>query len=175
MLSNISISEKKIAITQVVLGILSLFAAAQIKINIGPVPITLHTLILIAICLYYSPKLAHYTIAGYITVGLLGIPVFSNFNSGISYALGGTGGYLLGFWVASLIIPNLLEKYGRSTKQIFISCIIAQAIIYVPGVLWLSHFIGYDKAIYAGFLVFIPSGIIKILLLLVVNRFITSK
>lgn len=169
-LSLLNLTEKNANIAKVVLGVASLFAAAQISIPIKPVPITLHTLVLMAICLFYSPKLAHSTVLSYITMGLLGVPVFTNFNAGISYAIGPTGGYLLGFWLTSLIVPHLLEKYGRNSIQIFFSCIMAQAIIYIPGILWLSSFIGYEKAIYSGFIIYIPSGIIKIFLLMAMNR-----
>ncbi|MES2214562.1 MAG: biotin transporter BioY, partial [Pseudomonadota bacterium] len=62
----ISIRTSAINIAQVILGILAIWASAEISIPLKPVAITLHTVTVMAICLTYTPILARSTVLGYL-------------------------------------------------------------------------------------------------------------
>jgi biotin transport system substrate-specific component len=145
------------------LGVMLIFAGAQIVIPIKPVHITLHTLATLLIGLTYRPKEAATTFISFIALGLMGLPVFSNFNSGLAYFAGPTGGYQVGMLMAATFMAYLRTYMGAGT---LLTCALGQMLIYIPGVAWLATFIGIETAIYKGFFVFIPSGIIKLLVLL---------
>lgn len=151
-----------ISILKVVFGALALWAGAEISIPIKPVPITLHTLVVMIIGLIYTPKLAISTISTYVMAGALGVPVFNNFQSGLPYMMGPTGGYILGLWLCCSLMPYLKND---TAIRMFVSCLLGQALIYIPGVLWLSSFVGLEAAVYKGFWVYIPSGLIKMAIL----------
>lgn len=149
------------------LGILLIFAAAQIVIPIKPVHVTLHTLAAMLIGLTYKPKEAATTFASFIALGLIGLPIFSNFSSGFAYFAGPVGGYYVGMFLAATIMAYFKAEFEIGT---LFNCLFGQLIIYIPGILWLSGFIGMESAIFKGFFVFVPSGIVKLFLLVSLFR-----
>ncbi len=160
------------AVLKISLGVLALFASANITLPVKPVAVTLHTLVVMIIGLTYSRKEAITTITSYITFGILGMPMFGNLNGGLLYLMGPVGGYYLGMVLACYAMPYLKEKFNIAN---LFNCIIGQVLIYTPGVLWLSTFIGLEASIYKGFLVYIPSGIVKIILLLSILKVIKKS
>lgn len=169
MLNNIAVRANYQSLLKCIAGIVAIFAAAQIQIPLKPVPITLHTLIVMLIALTYSPKESFSTKISYIALGAAGLPIYSGFNAGLAYLTGPVLGYYMGMLLVASIIPILKTKYAVPNLY---NCIFAQFLIYIPGVLWLSTFIGIENAIYSGFAVYIPSGIVKILLLVGTLRFL---
>jgi biotin transport system substrate-specific component len=73
----------------------------------------------------------------YIIEGVFGLPVFSR-GLGVLYLLGPTGGYILGFLVASYVC-GLLAEYGFSKNYIktFFAMIFGNLIIYFFGIVGL--------------------------------------
>lgn len=148
------------------LGVFLLFACSQISIPIQPVPITLQTVGITAIALLYNYKDAVITYISYITIGSLGAPVFSNYNSGLKTLLGPCLGYFIGFLAAIYIINKIKTKIGMdSFLKIVISCISGTAVIFICGIAWLSTSLGIEAAITVGLLPFIIPGIIKSIIL----------
>lgn len=72
-------------------------AGALIALPVGPVPITLQTLVVAVAALVLTPAEAFLALALYVAVGAVGAPVFSGGNGGIGVLLGPTGGFLAGF------------------------------------------------------------------------------
>lgn len=153
-------------VLQIFTGIGILAICSQITVNIKPVPITLQTLWIIAIPYIYQSNKSLAVISGYLMLGALGLPVFSNLNSGITVFTGPTGGYLLGL-LASVAIMNLV----KTRINIFFTCLLGQAMIYIVGIACLSQFVGFYKAIYVGFMPFIIPGLIKTVMLIGILRF----
>src|SRR5687767_11211187 len=93
----------------VVLGIVALTLAAKVAVPLwpSPVPITLGTFAVLTIGAAYGPRLGLATILGYLAIGALGFDVFAGSSAetnGIAYMLGGTGGYLVGYVLATLAL-----------------------------------------------------------------------
>ena len=77
---------------------------AKIQIPFWPVPMTLHTLSVFLVALTLGPRLGLAAMAAYLGAGAAGLPVFSGTPErgiGLSYMVGPTGGYLLGYLVAA--------------------------------------------------------------------------
>lgn len=151
-------------VTLLLFGIFVLFASAQIMIPIKPVPITFQTLVVSLIGLTYNPSLAFITVSTYILTGIIGFPIFTKFGYGLNYLSGMTGGYLIGFLLAAPLMGLMHKTLTNNKWDILICCLIGHIIIYLMGVLWLSTFIGIKEALHNGFLVYIPSGILKIII-----------
>ena len=85
--------------TLVVLGIVLLTVAAKISIPMWPVPVTMGTFAVLTVGAAYGPRLGLATILGYMIIGALGFDVFAGSTAeayGLTYMMGGTGGYLVG-------------------------------------------------------------------------------
>ncbi len=140
---------KQIAL--VVLGVAALAIAAKIKIPMWPVPITMGTFAVLSIGAAYGPRLGFATILGYMIVGALGFDVFANSSAeafGLEYMMGGTGGYLLGYVLATLALGWFARNgWDRSIGSMAFAMLIGNALIYIPGLLWLGQLYGWDKPI----------------------------
>ena len=136
-----------------VAGVLLLALAAKIKVPMWPVPITMGTFAVLTIGAAYGPRLGLVTMMVYMLVGALGFDVFAGSSaevSGLSYMLGGTGGYLVGYVMATLALGVLAQRgWDRSVSWMALAMLIGNSLIYIPGVLWLGQLYGWDKPILA--------------------------
>ncbi|MBD0866009.1 MAG: biotin transporter BioY [Rhodobacteraceae bacterium] len=135
----------------VVVGIVVLAVAAKIKVPMWPVPITMGTFAVLSIGAAYGPRLGFVTILGYMIVGALGFDVFASSSaeqSGLTYMMGGTGGYLAGYVLATLVLGLLaLRGWDRSVLSMGAAMLIGNVLIYLPGLLWLGQLYGWDQPI----------------------------
>ena len=158
-------------LTQIIFGIILLFACSQVSIPLKPVPISLQTVGLMLIAFLYDEKTGMRTILGYLGAGIIGIPVFAEYSSGIGVFMRGTGGYLIGF-AGCVYTMNKLKSYlnQNTVYGIFVNCLCGTVVIFACGIAWLTHLIGFMPAIHAGLLPFIIPGIDKALMLTFILR-----
>ncbi|MCG6560498.1 biotin transporter BioY [Ruegeria sp. 1NDH52C] len=135
----------------VVLGIAALAVAAKIKVPMWPVPITMGTFAVLTLGTAYGARLGLVTMLGYLLVGALGFDVFATSSAekfGLTYMMGGTGGYLVGYLMATVMLGALAARgWDRSFGKMALALVLANVLIYVPGLLWLGQLYGWDKPI----------------------------
>ena len=133
----------------VVLGIAVLAVAAKIKVPMWPVPITMGTFAVLTIGAAYGARLGLVTILGYMIVGALGFDVFAGSSAeayGLTYMMGGTGGYLLGYVMATVALGWFAQAgWDRSAGKMALAMLAGNVLIYVPGLIWLGMLYGWDK------------------------------
>lgn len=126
---------------QLLLGVALLAALAQVRVEIGAVPVTGQTLGVLLIGAAYGAGLGSATIVAYLIAGGLGLAVFSGGGAGWSFLAGTTGGYLLGFLPAAMVVGYLAQRgWDRSYGAMAGAMVIGNLIIYTFGLLWLSRF-----------------------------------
>lgn len=172
---NINLSSIKITIVKCILNVIALYASSQITIPLKPVPITLQTTIVLLIALTSNTKDAVISVGMYLLLGLLGLPIFSGGAGGIKYFFGPTLGYLIGFLLVAFLISTLknseklpfLPQSNDSNRfyRLVYLCLLGQITLFLCGVSWLASYIGFENAVYYGFIVFIPSGLAKTFIL----------
>jgi len=137
----------------VLVGIAALAIFAKIKVPMYPVPITMGTFAVLTIGAAYGPRLGMATIIGYMLVGALGFDVFAGSSaeaSGLIYMMGGTGGYLVGYILATLALGMAARAgWDRSVGKMALAMLIGNALIYIPGLIWLGQLYGWDQPILA--------------------------
>ncbi|WP_375255968.1 biotin transporter BioY [Yoonia sp.] len=135
----------------VVAGIVALALFAKIKIPMWPVPITMGTFAVLTIGAAYGPRLGLTTILGYLIIGALGFDVFAGSSAeafGLTYMMGGTGGYLVGYVLATLALGFAARAgWDRSVLMMALAMLIGNALIYLPGLAWLGVLYGWDQPI----------------------------
>ena len=155
--------------TLVVAGIAALAVSAKIMVPMLPVPMSMGTFAVLTIGAAYGARLGLVTIIGYMLVGMLGFDVFATSTadlSGLTYMMGSTGGYLVGFVLATLALGLLAARgWDRSPVKMAGALLIGNALIYVPGLLWLGALYGFDKPILAwGLTPFLIGDAVKLAL-----------
>ena len=144
------------------IGTCLLFMCAQISVPLNPVPVTLQTVAELIIGLTFNKSEALKSVALYLALGALGLPVFANFMGGFPILIGPRGGYLIGFLVSVWGMCTMREYLGQvATKELLLIGVVGSAIVYMIGVPWLGMFIGWKSAVAAGFMPFILPGLVK--------------
>ncbi len=122
------------------IALISIFAAiiaicSQIIIP-SPVPFTLQTFSIFLVLIVLGGKKGLLSILIYISLGVLGLPVFSGFSGGIGTLFNLTGGYILGFIFSGIIYFLLTEFFKNSLKIQIISMLSGLLICYIFGTVW---------------------------------------
>jgi biotin transport system substrate-specific component len=146
-------------------GTLALAISAKIQVPFYPVPMTLQTLVVLILGAAFGAPLAGATVALYLIEGLIGLPVFAGASAGLLYMAGPTGGYLIGFLVAAVVVGLFAERgWDRSPLRLLATMMIGHAIIFAFGFAWLAMLIGSEKAWAGGVAPFFAATIVKTLL-----------
>ena len=157
----------------VLVGVLVLAVAAKIKVPMWPVPVTMGTFAVLTIGAAYGARLGLVTILAYMIIGALGFDIFASSSAetyGLTYMMGGTGGYLVGYVLATLALGALAQRgWDRSVLWMALAMLIGTVLIYVPGLLWLGQLYGWDKPILAwGLTPFLIGDALKLALAAIV-------
>lgn len=149
-----------------VLGVSVLFALSAwiaIRLPFTPVPISFTCQLILLASLLLGRRGAYATLA-YLAQGAIGLPVFSNGGCGIAYLLGPTGGYLLGWAVAALLVGILSERMAHKTPlNAFALMLAGNALIFLFGLSYLALLVGVDKALAVGLYPFALTDLLKLL------------
>lgn len=160
---SLSCVSKDIAKISLFVFLFSVSAHIRVYLPYSPVPLTFETLILFISPLFLDRK-AFLAVGGWVALALFGIPVFAG-GKGFGYLLGPSGGYILGFLLASLILPGLLSISRAVLKQAAVLAL-ANVLIYITGIagLMLSLRISFIQSVIIGVSPFIYGDILKIAL-----------
>lgn len=139
---------------------LSIMSQLIIPLYFTPVPISLGSFGVMLIALLYGRKLGTATVLSYVAAGSLGTPIFAGFKAGSLFSP--TGGYILGYIAAALILGFLFDKgIAESYVKTFLSLLLVSVIIFVLGALVLMLFVPIKNVFMAGVLPFIPGDMLK--------------
>jgi len=143
---------------------MGLGAFVRIPLPFSPVPITLQTFFVLLSGACLGGNLGGLSQLTYILAGMAGLPVFAGAGNGLLYLLGPTGGYILGFVLASLFVGKLIKYSSKGIFYVFALFCLADLILLGCGTLWLKAMLGYPltKSVVIGFLPFIPGDLLKI-------------
>ncbi len=146
-------------------GSILLTISAKTQIPLTPVPVTLQTLVVLVMSMLLGWRAAGFSTLLYLFEGtFLGLPVFAS-GGGLTYILGPTGGFLIGFIFSSFFLGYLSEReWDRSIILTFLAMFFATLIIYFFGILWFSYLKGFYSAISFALLPFIYFDFLKICL-----------
>lgn len=150
----------------VVLGIAALAIMAKVQVFLpgNPVPVTLTTFGVLTIGAAYGARLGLITILGYLLLGALGFAVFAGDKAGLTYMMGGTGGYLVGYALAAVALGYVARMgWDRNVGLMALAMLIGNALIYVPGLLWLNQFAtGWAQTLEWGITPFLMGDALKL-------------
>jgi biotin transport system substrate-specific component len=150
------------------LGTALLTLSAKILVPFWPVQMSMQTFAVLIIGAAYGPRLAGATVGLYLLQGAIGIPVFG-LGAGLAYMAGPTGGYLIGFLAAAIVVGWLAERgFDRRWPTALAAFLIGDVVIFAVGTAWLTALFGFEKAVQVGVTPFLPAEALKIALAMAV-------
>ncbi len=156
---------KTIAVCAVFAAIMCVFSV--ITVPIGPVPVTLGFLGVMVTAVILGAKRGALSVAVFILLGAVGLPVFSGFKGGFQVLLGPTGGYIWSYVPMALLIGFASAKNPKNKwlamLKIFLVCIGAALLGYAVGTLqfMLVQKTSFAQALMICVVPFIPFDIAK--------------
>ena len=131
--------EKKLTTYQ--MAVTALMAAVlcvlgPLTVPIGAVPISLANFVICLTAWLLGPKFGTLSVAVYLCIGLIGVPVFSGYGAGLAKLAGPTGGYLVGYLLLALIGGLFIEKSTGNPVVPGIGLMLGDAACYVLGTAW---------------------------------------
>jgi len=141
----------------------ALGAFVRVPLPFTPVPLTLQTMFVLLSAACLGGNLAGCSQLIYILLGVIGLPIFTNASSGLSYLAGPTGGYLAGFVVAVFFIGKAIRRVENNFLLTFALFCLADFLLLFCGALWLGVYLGsgFSKSFWLGFAPFVPGDILK--------------
>lgn len=107
-----------------------------LSLPIGPVPISLATLIVYLAAYILGYKLGTISCIIYLLLGLVGLPVFSGYAGGIGKLAGPTGGYLIGYIPLAFITGLFVIKGKGKLLAAVAGMVLGTAVLYLLGTIW---------------------------------------
>lgn len=134
-------------------------------------PVTLQTFFVLLTGLVLPIKASALATVTYMTLGLIGLPIFSG-GGGLGYVLMPNFGFIIGFVISSVTMSIIAEKLKkRSYSQYFAISLLGVIIIYIIGILYFAFITNvYNNNDYSWvwfiqtvFLPFLPKEIISVI------------
>ncbi len=148
-------------------GVMFIFLTSKIAFAVpgNPVPYTLQTFGILIVGGALGLRRGGLAAALYVALGLVGLPFFAEGRGGLEVIWGATGGYLVGFVVAALVVGRLAELgWDRHIGGSLGMNLAGTAVIYALGVPWLAFTTGMDlgQAIAVGLVPFLIVDAVKL-------------
>ncbi len=136
---------------------------AQVQIPHEPVPYTMQTFFVLLGAAFLGSRNGSLSQLLYLGLGLIGAPVFAGLSFGPARLFGPSGGYLLSFPVASLLIGYLVQRrrgYGWTLLAMFLGLVV----VFTSGATYLNFFYlhNFQQAFTSGFLIFSWWDVLKL-------------
>ncbi|GJQ20202.1 MAG: biotin transporter BioY [Bacteroidia bacterium] len=149
---------------------------AQIEIPVKPVPYTLQTLFVLLAGGLLGARQGFLSMSAYLMLGLVGLPVFASGGFGPATLLGPTGGYLLAFPIAALVVGIMVEK-KQHVVWTAAAMIMGLLVIFTAGTIQLATVTGMSlrEAIAGGFLIFSWWDLLKLGAAIAIYRQLRTK
>lgn len=165
-------------ITQIALmaAVICILAPFKIPLIFTPIPLTLGVFAVLLCAYLFPPFFALFAVFIYLCLGLVGLPVFTGFQSGFSVLVGPTGGYLIGYlplvWISSYFIQHNPKEWIK-----FLGMFLGLILLYALGTIWfsISKSMSITQAVFLTALPFIPFDILKIILAYLVGKSVRER
>jgi biotin transport system substrate-specific component len=143
-------------------------AQLEVRLPFTPVPVTGQTLGVLLVGAALGSALGALSLVLYLAQGAIGLPFFAGGASGLDLlrTTSATGGYLVGFVVAAVVVGALAERgWDRDVRGSISAMFLGELVLYLVAIPWLMHAIGVglQRALVLGLAPFVVGDALKLL------------
>lgn len=154
------------ALLAVLIGIVFISVLSPLSIDLtGQLQFTLQTYVIILVAVVFGWKIGLAATIGYFIVGIVGVPVFPGYGSGIGRLAGEYGGFYFGFLMAAVLCGYLAESATPKTYALNIGIwLLGHLLVLLLGFSWLWKIIPPENGWMTELEPLIPGMMIKVAL-----------
>ncbi len=151
----------------VIIGLMAALICAlgplSINLPFTAVPISLTNLAVYFVIYVAGTRRAVISYLIYLLLGMCGVPVFSNFSSGVQKLVGPTGGYLVGFILMAIVSGFFIDRWYNKPVIAFAGMWIGKFFSAALGASWYAFSLGLSlkAAVLGGVVPFLPGDLVK--------------
>lgn len=119
-----------------------IMAQVSLAIPWSPVLVTFQTFAALLAGVFLGSKWGGFSMILYTVLGIVGMPWFTNMNYGLEFIFKASGGYIIGFIFAAVVVGYVFDHYVNARKplQTVITLLVANFVcIYIPGLIGLYN------------------------------------
>ena len=149
---------------------------APVAVPVGPIPVTLATLVLYLSVWVLDTRCALISTALYLLLGAAGLPVFSGWQGGLGKVAGPTGGYMVGYLLL-VLVGGLIKKASKERVVLTgLGLVLGTVFLYAFGTAWFIFQTESDilYALSVCVLPFIGFDLVKIVLACAIGKPVSS-
>ena len=156
------------SITSVGLAVALLVIGSAIALPIGPVPISLQSLVVLTIGITMGKRLGVMAVTVYVIAGLIGLPVFAGLKGGPQYIFAPTFGFIMAFILTAYIVgagyesSSNMRRYASLMAATILIYAIGSSYFYLVQSVHLGNSIPFVKVIQLTVLPFVLGDLIKL-------------
>ncbi|MBA4543638.1 MULTISPECIES: biotin transporter BioY [Thermoactinomyces] len=139
--------------------------SGMFSIPVGPVPITLQTLVVMLAGSVLGARRGFISMVVFILLAAVGAPVLSGGGGGIAHLLGPTGGYIISWPFAAFLIGWIIERWGDSVWKLMVAHVVGGvAFIHLVGFTWVVSYLHLPlnmKTFITSLFIFLPGDLVK--------------
>lgn len=166
-----AVNTRQMALIGLMTALLCIMAPISILLPFSPIPLSLGTLAVYFGVLLLGMKQSLISVAVYLLLGLVGLPVFSGFSGGAGKLFGPTGGYLVGYIFLALITGFFIDKFPNRKLICMVGMLLGTVACYLFGTLWLSYqsAMSFSQALLSAVVPFLPGDALKLVVAMLVG------
>lgn len=169
------ITTYQMAVTALMAAVLCVIG--PLSVPIGAIPISLSNFVISLTVWLLGPKFGTLSVAIYLALGAVGMPVFSGYGGGLAKLAGPTGGYLIGYLAMAFIGGLFVEKSKGNPVISGIGLVIGVAVSYVFGTAWFVFQMGCELSYALAVCVypFIAFDLVKVIVACVIGALLRKR
>ena len=133
---------KDMVIIGLMAAIICVMGPLSIRLPFTLVPISLTNLAIYFILYVAGTRRTVISYLIYLLIGMCGVPVFSNFSSGVQKLAGPTGGYLVGFIFMAMVSGFFIDRWYNKPVIAFAGMWLGKAVSAAFGTIWYAYVAG---------------------------------
>lgn len=175
--SRISEKTKDMVLIGLLGAIICVMGPLSINLPFTEVPISLTNLAVYFVLYVAGTRRAVISYLIYLFLGICGVPVFSNFTSGIQKLAGPTGGYLIGFIFMALVSGFFIDRWYDRPVIAFAGMWIGKLFSAAMGASWYAFSLGltFEAAVLGGVVPFLGGDLVKTIVIALIGPAIRKR
>lgn len=175
--SNISEKTKDMVLIGLMAALICVMGPLSVSLPFTAVPISLTNLAVYFVIYVAGTRRAVISYLIYLLLGMCGVPVFSNFSSGVHKLVGPTGGYLVGFILMAIVSGFFIDRWYHKPIIAFAGMWIGKVFSAAMGASWYAFSLGLSlkAAVLGGVVPFLAGDLVKTIVVALIGPMVRKR